>query len=238
MNEGGQICQVSNSPFLRAEKSAACGMKNGKSGFFSVMDIIQVLIQQQIFQSARKNWNKLKKGLSMSTVYLLRHCEYDNPRHILPGRLPVALSANGKKQAEKLRDFFASQKIEKIYSSEVLRCRQTSEIISGGKIPIEFDTRLLEVMTSYQGYWVENYDLYYTMRPTLGGETNKDVQDRIVDFWKKTKFKKEKNYIVCSHGDPLYFLNQYLNKIPLEKEGDFNCRSSFLPIGGYYSMHK
>lgn len=167
-------------------------------------------------------------------IYLLRHCEYDNPRHILPGRLPVELSEIGGKQAEKLRDFFAEKNIIKIFSSPVLRCKQTAEIIANGKIPIEFDRHLAEVITAYQGYWVENYDLYYTMREALGGELNIDVQNRIVDFWKNTKFESGKNYLICSHGDPLYFLYQYLNKIPLEKEGAFISRSNFLQIGTFY----
>jgi broad specificity phosphatase PhoE len=148
----------------------------------------------------------------MSIIYLLRHAEYDNPRHILPGRLPVELSEKGKKQAEKLRDYFANRKIEKIYSSPVLRCKQTAEIISNGKIPIEFDKRLTEVLSSYQGYWIEDWSYYCGSREIYGGETNIDVQKRMVDFLEKTPFENGKEYIVCSHADPIYFLIQYLRK--------------------------
>ncbi len=173
-----------------------------------------------------------------TTIYLLRHAEYDNPRKILPGRLPIKLTEKGVKQAEKLKDYFANKKIAKIFSSEVVRCRQTSEIISDKKIPIEYDKRLLEVLTAYQGYWVENYDLYYTMRPTLGGETNQEVQNRILDFWQKTKFEDGKNYLICSHGDPIYFLYQYLNNFELTKEGDLAARPDYPSKGSFYVIEK
>lgn len=150
--------------------------------------------------------------MSSTIIYLLRHTEYDNPRRILPGRLPVELSEKGIDQAKKLRDYFADKKIEKIYSSEVLRCKQTAEIISDGKIPIEFDKRLVEVLNAYQGYWTEDASYAYWMRKSLGGELNIDVQNRMVDFWKTIKLEDGKNYIVCSHGDPIYFLMQHIRQ--------------------------
>lgn len=173
-----------------------------------------------------------------TTVYLLRHTEYDNPRHILPGRLPVELSAKGVTQAEKLRDYFADKNIAKIFSSAILRCKQTSEIISNGKIPIEYDRRLLEVLCAYQGYWVENTDLYYTMRPTLGGELNIDVQKRMIDFWGQINFEEKKNYLISSHGDPIYFLYQYFCNFELKKEEDLGDLPDYPPMGSFYVLEK
>jgi broad specificity phosphatase PhoE len=179
----------------------------------------------------------------MSTiVYLLRHAEYDNPRHILPGRLPVELSKKGLAQVKKLHDYFVDKKITKIFSSAVLRCRQTSEIISSKKIPIEFDKRLVEVLCAYQGYWVENSNLYYWMRESLGGELNIDVQNRMVDFWKSANFEDGKNYIVSSHGDGLYFLHQYLTGVALSPElpmgKNMQTPNNYPPMGGFYIVEK
>lgn len=42
----------------------------------------------------------------MPSIYLLRHCAYDNPLNILPGRLPVELSAAGKENAARLAKFW------------------------------------------------------------------------------------------------------------------------------------
>lgn len=176
------------------------------------------------------------------TIFLIRHAEYDNSRHILPGRLPVELSEKGKEQAKKMQKFFASKKIEKIFSSEVLRCKQTSEIISSGKIPIVYDKRLLEVLGAYQAYWDEDPHYAYWMRDSLGGELNRDVQNRMIDFWKNAGFETEKNYIVCSHGDPLYFLYLYLINGKLPEEVAFGQKivwpKIYLPIAGIWPVEK
>jgi len=144
------------------------------------------------------------------TIYLVRHCDYDNPLNIMPGRLPVPLSRDGKSQAKKLYDFFSKKKIEKIYSSAVLRCKQTAEIIANNKISIEYDKRLLETFSAYQGHWKIDWSQFFSHLDELGGESNLDIQNRMVDFIKKTKFQNGKEYIICSHGDPLFFFYQYM----------------------------
>jgi len=156
------------------------------------------------------------------TIYLVRHCDYDNPLEIMPGRLPVPLSEEGKRQAKKLCNYFSKKKIEKIYSSAVLRCKQTAEIISNKKISVEYDKRLLETFSAYQGFWKIDWPQFFSHLNELGGESNLDVQNRIVDFIKKTRFQNGKEYIICSHGDPLFFLYQYLagEKILAQNEYD------------------
>lgn len=147
----------------------------------------------------------------MKKIYLLRHCEYSNPRNILVGRLPVELSQDGIEKAEKLADYFVDKKIEKIYSSAVRRCQQTSEIVSKGNIPIEFDQRLLEVLSAYQGFWPsENGEMdwshFYRHRQELGGESWEDISNRVLNFFNEVVLKEEGNIIICSHGDPLFVL--------------------------------
>lgn len=148
----------------------------------------------------------------MKTIYLVRHCQYDNPRSIYPGRLPVVLSEAGMEEAERLRKYFADKEIQKIYSSAVLRCKQTSETISDTKIPIEFDKRLLETFSAYQGFWgadfntPEGWDEFYAHQEELGGETYDDVQKRALDFLHEVIKKTEERIIICSHGDPLHFM--------------------------------
>lgn len=178
----------------------------------------------------------------MSTIFLIRHAEYDDSRHILPGRLPIELSAHGVKQAKKLQKFFSDKKIEKIFSSQVERCKQTAEITSGGKIPIIYDKRLLEVLFAYQGFWIKDNNLPYWMRDALGGESVKDVQNRIIDFWENIGFKENKNYIICSHGDPLYFLYAYLNHEKIRDDVLFGEEivwpKIYLPMAGIWPVEK
>jgi broad specificity phosphatase PhoE len=151
-------------------------------------------------------------------MYLVRHCDYDNPRNILPGRLPVPLSNLGVEQAKKLATDFSDKNITKIYSSAVLRCKQTAEIISQATIPLEYDPRLLEVFSAYQGHWNEgalDWSVFFKYRHELGGEGYIDVQNRIVSFFNEVSKKDQGDIIVCTHGDPLYLLYLHLTGKPL-----------------------
>lgn len=150
------------------------------------------------------------------TVYLVRHAKYANPREILPGRLAVMLSPEGVAQADRLKLYFKEKNIQKIFSSPVKRCMQTSEIISDGSIGIEGDLRLAETFSAAQGSKDTNdwrYVLYADAK-ALGGESSKQVQDRMIDFWEELisneNLGKDQGIVVCSHGDPLFFLYQYL----------------------------
>lgn len=151
----------------------------------------------------------------MITIYLVRHGDYANPRGIIPGRLPVELSALGHQQVAKLHTYFKDKNINKIYSSAVLRCKQTAQGISQNQIPIEYDARLLETLSSYQGYWEIDWMQFFNIRQELGGESNLEIQSRMVHFFENTTFFDDNNYIICSHGDPLYFLYQHLANQPL-----------------------
>ncbi len=131
----------------------------------------------------------------------------------------MALSAEGLKQAERLKTFFSKKKIGKIYSSAVLRTKQTSEIISSGNIPIIYDQRLLETFSAYQGYWEENRTPTgwhcFSHKDELGGEGLEDIQKRMVSFWSEITKNLSENIIICSHGDPLQTLYSYIHDIPL-----------------------
>ncbi len=174
------------------------------------------------------------------TLFLVRHCDYDNPLSILPGRLPVKLSAEGIAQAERLKKYFASKKIEMIFSSAVARCQQTSEIISDGKIPITYSKALLETLSAYQGYWEHDCMHFFSHRQELGGESNADIFSRMVNFLYEVDFKDNCEYIICSHGDPLLFLLQYLAGKPMLAEAlpgektvtpeDYQPRGSIKPV--------
>ena len=152
-------------------------------------------------------------------VYLVRHGQYHNPRGIYPGRLPVPLSKEGRAEVSRLCTYFKDKNIEKIYSSSVLRCKQTSTIISDDSIPIQYDIRLLETFSAYQGYWSlgktghvpGSWDEFYTHMNQLGGEDYKEVQARMVSFFNDLLTWTDKNVIICSHGDPLQSLYYHLS---------------------------
>ncbi len=160
----------------------------------------------------------------MATIFLVRHTEYSNPAGIIPCRLPLGLSTRGIQQAQRLREFFSIKNISRIYTSPVERCVQTANIISNNKLEIIKDLRLAETFSVCQGEsekpnWKEQL---YDKVTELGGESPNDVKDRMIDFWENTNFESGDSYIICSHGDPLYFLYQYLRGIAIYVDNKVN----------------
>lgn len=100
----------------------------------------------------------------------------------------------------------------------VLRAKQTAEIISASRIPIQYDGRLLETLTVFQGFPKDEWNKYGGFHEGLGGETPLEIQKRIVNFFEKNNWENGHEYIVVSHGDPSYFLYKYLKKQPIEEK--------------------
>lgn len=157
----------------------------------------------------------------MKTFYLVRHVDYKNPLNINVGRLPAELSDEGIKQAQKLGAYFADKGIARIYSSPVLRCKQTSEIISDKRIPVAFDLRLAETFSAYQGMWYSgkiDFEDLFSHRKELGGESFEDLKVRTLSFFNEINAKETGNVIICSHSDPLWCLYLGLLNRPLTDE--------------------
>ena len=176
----------------------------------------------------------------MTTRYLLRHCQYANPRNIIVGRLPVVLSAEGEIEAVRLRNYFADKQIQRIYSSAVERCKQTAVVVADGKNDLIHDQRILEGFSAFQGYWAGEQTPpwvdYYSHRNELGGESVSEIQNRMVDFWHSLNDVAE-NLIICSHGDPLYTLYAYLQKIDLTDANQaISQRSDYIPKGAFWQF--
>lgn len=174
----------------------------------------------------------------MKTIYLVRHAEYANPKNILAGRLPLPLTPKGEQQARALGEYFAGTGIQKIYSSAVHRCHQTSEIIQqslaermdhGTVPPLVHDQRLLETFSAYQGFWGDglttNWDDFFSHTQQLGGELPSDIQVRMVDFINELVNQPEDNVLICSHGDPLFCLYTWLLQEPLPNWQDITSEA-------------
>src|SRR5689334_19048110 len=67
----------------------------------------------------------------MTTIFLVRHGEAENPNKVLYGRLPgFHLTDQGKKESERAGKFLAGTKISTIFTSPLERCFETADIIS------------------------------------------------------------------------------------------------------------
>lgn len=177
----------------------------------------------------------------MKTFFLVRHTEFSNPDGIMYGRLPLPLSNEGVNHAKRIADFFKSKGITTIYTSPVLRCRQTAEIIAEySSIPLVVDKRLSEILTVLQGVKWQEYYTYpktaYQFVDELGGESQLDIQLRMVDFFNEKVAQEKGDAIICSHGDPLYFLTVYLTGKQLPQQASevdrslYHSKGAVLPV--------
>ena len=68
---------------------------------------------------------------SVTTIYLLRHGDYENPLNIFHGRLPgFPLSTLGLEQARRLGESIADLPITAVYASPLTRTYQTAQAIA------------------------------------------------------------------------------------------------------------
>lgn len=178
-----------------------------------------------------------------TTIYFVRHGEYENPQQILPSRLAgFPLSAKGKSQIEKVSRLLLSKKIAAVYASPILRTKQSGQLLSHHlKIPLYFSKSIQEVDTPLQGQHVSvthnisKYGDSFVFPPhrDFGGETLEHIYLRVDKFVKKICEKYPGKSVICvSHGDPMmaYHIVVAGNKIDLtHRLMDYD---EYVPKGG------
>lgn len=147
-----------------------------------------------------------------TTIHFIRHGSVVNPDNILYGRLPdFPLNSQGVMEAEKAAIGLQSTPLEVIYTSPMLRARQTAEAIHAfhDTIPVITSDKLNEVFTPYQGMKAEalrhlNEDFYTgTQKPY---EQPADIVERVQDFiWEVRKQTAFCEVAAVTHGDIIVF---------------------------------
>ena len=152
------------------------------------------------------------------------------------------LSPSGRSKATELGNYFKKKNVFAIYTSPLLRTKETADII--GKIigiKPKINNLLIEVRNPFQGskisYLHKNVKDVYSdpFFTSHGGETVTEIWDRMkkaVDYYLKKN--KNKNIILVSHGDPImayYVFNKDKKNI---KEETFSsiAKPSYIPKGG------
>jgi len=160
--------------------------------------------------------------------FLLRHGEsLSNKYEILsswPEKKEYPLTEKGRKQIEKIIPKLKD--IDLIFSSDILRAKQTAEIISFKlNKKIKYDKRLREIDTGiFNGEKVYKYYNFFKGKNRFivrapKGENYRDVKKRILNFLKFLEKKyKNKNILIISHQLPLSLLEAEFKGI---KEKDF-----------------
>lgn len=150
----------------------------------------------------------------ITRILLIRHGETDwNRGGRVMGTLPIPLNERGERQAQRLASVLRSGSVHAIYSSPVLRARQTATILAEALLrPLHIEPALTEIgMGEWEGqYWndlahdVTRLNLYSMpdeARPP-GGETLREVQARCVSAIEQSRDPRDSTTLLfVTHAD-------------------------------------
>jgi len=153
-----------------------------------------------------------------------------------PEEPPVDLTEKGESQIREAAGKLKEEKIDLIFTSDFFRTRKTAMmVVRECGLPenrIILDRRLRDLKTGYfQSGRKEDYQKFFSSadekfekRPPAGENWN-DIISRVADFLNEVEKKyKNKNILVVSHGDPLWFLAMIIR--------GFKAREEFLSEKG------
>ncbi len=173
--------------------------------------------------------------------FVLRHGEsVGNVKKItadFPEKFYSPLTRKGKNKIKNLIKKLKKEKIDLIFSSDLLRCKQTAEILAKElKIKIKYDKRLREIdhgifngkpIKDRRDFWA-NLDL-----PNLTefenflrklkikfpkGENHIDVKKRVYQFIKEiNKKERNKKILIISHAVTITMLDMAVNKLSYQE---------------------
>lgn len=190
-----------------------------------------------------------------NTFILMRHGERedisrekDNPKEYDPVVISskpdvnIHVSENGKARVRAVAEELAKEGgIDLIFSSDFIRTRETSEIVSEalGGAPVVYDVHLRELNhgDEFEGRTVADYRAFFsspeerfTKKPE-GGETLRDVRARMMQALREIDATHEgKRVLVISHGDPLWILECALKNMS-EKESVVYRETNYMKQG-------
>ena len=181
-------------------------------------------------------------------LHFIRHGQTDyNAEGIIQGQMESCLNEFGKKQAEYLKKNIEINENDLIVSSDLLRCRQTCEILFGSENSDKIHyTQLLRErhMGKYQGLKKNDLsDVLLNLKHIEKGESLEDLYQRIEYFLKfllhKIFEKKniEKIYIVTHSTFILYFYQKIYGEIPKSIPNNC-CTCSYLAKIGNNNFDK
>ena len=165
----------------------------------------------------------------MTVVYIVRHCEsMANLSHSFAGNADVDISPKGAKQLECLKERFKNIKLDRVYSSHLIRARKTAEAINvGSGCEIEIDDSFIEMnlgiydgkpvtcMTAEETYRWNNHPHDFEVPE---GETMDEVCHRVFEGIKRVaKDNPDSAVAIASHGCAVRALIRQLRKLPREE---------------------
>ena len=164
------------------------------------------------------------KKVGYCTIYLVRHGRTDwNDKKLIQGHEDVRLNTDGQSSAKDLAKEFKNIKFDKIYSSDLLRAKETAEIIAlEHKLAIETTQALRE--RNFGNFEGKPHSLFnemdklldslddktrysYKFNSNLAMESDEEVMTRFLRFLKEIAVSHPgKIILVATHAGPIWML--------------------------------
>lgn len=147
------------------------------------------------------------------TIHLIRHGEVYNPRQILYGRLPrFRLSETGRRQAMAAGRHLKNRRLQAVFSSPMLRARQTAEEILRYQdhLKLRISELINEVCTSFEGcpgavIDARDGDVYTGVDSCF--EQPGDIAARTLKFIRRIRHQYGHGEVAAiTHGDVVTFM--------------------------------
>jgi len=166
--------------------------------------------------------------------FLLRHGQtthqIENPDIVYywpDGNPAYALTELGKRQIKEKTSQLKDKNIDLIFSSDILRAKQTAEIVAQElDLEVKIDQRLRDTNWGiYQGkpmkqawaFYNHDMEKKFTIGPPQG-ESWQGLKQRTVEFLKEIEEQyNQKKILIVSHGDPLWLIESWLKDLSQKK---------------------
>ena len=154
-----------------------------------------------------------------TTISLVRHGQVHNPDKIFYGRLPrFGLSETGVSQAREAGRVLESQSVAAVFSSPLLRARQTAEQIlaTQPRLKLRQSQLLLEICSPWDGKPAKEVDrrsddIYSGSGPQF--EQPQDVVLRVKKFFRRVLRDYSGRHVAAvTHGDVVAFAVLWANR--------------------------
>lgn len=160
----------------------------------------------------------------MKTIIMVRHGQSEsNVKKTFTGQLNAPLTEAGREQARRMAQYLDKYRIDKIYVSSLERAVETAQPIAlRQNCPVEKRDELMEINSGlWQGLTfteiAEKYpQTYEAWRENIGlatpdgGETCKQLYDRVTAFFKKVLEAPEETVCLVCHATPIRMLESYI----------------------------
>ncbi len=184
--------------------------------------------------------------MTETIISLVRHGEVYNPHKTYYGRLPrFLLSENGRIQAANTARYLLDAQITAVYSSPLLRARQTATIISTQlALPLHISKFLLEAYTPHDGRPLaeldqRDWDVYTDSPPEF--EQPIDIVERMSHFIGNIRRKHAGGHtVLVTHADPVAWTVMWASKMewaakrPLQINDRRRLKQAGLPVNYPY----